>query len=272
MKKIPYKNLTKSNKIFRIVNIAIMFLLCAICVSLALYYGLVYDPNNRIIPSICIAVLALIPAIIEVIFRCRINNVIFIAIEIYLIFAGLIGSVLNVYYLVSWYDIVIHILMGYIVAICGIFVISRLGNYNKMNIFLVAIFCVCFSLAIEVIWEIFEWGADNLFNQTMQGEKLPSYNQPLVWDTMIDLVCNTSGAIIFFIHYMLGKFSKCSLGMKFIEKNLAFKNDENLISSAEVNLKTEDVSKNCNCDKISEETIEKTSDLTKTQKKYKKKK
>lgn len=271
MKKIPYKNLSKSNKIFRVVNLATMFLLCATCVSLALYYGLVYDPNNRIIPSICIAVLSLLPAIIEMIFRCRINNFIFIAIEIYLIFAGLIGSVLNVYYLVGWYDIVIHIFMGYIVAVCGIFVISRLGNYNKMNIFLVAIFCVCFSLAIEVIWEIFEFGADNLFNQTMQGEKLPNYNQPLVWDTMIDLICNTSGAIIFFIHYIVGKSSKYSLGMKFVENNLAFNSDENLVSDTNVNLQT-DVSKNCDSNEISKETIEKTLDLTEKQKKYKKKK
>lgn len=215
-----FKNLQKHNQIFRIINLVVMALLCLACVALAFYYGFVYDPNNRIVPAICIAILSLVPLAIEGIFGRRFNNVVFLSIEIYLIFAGLIGSVLNVYYLVSWYDIVIHILMGYLVAMCGIFVISRLGNYKKMSVVLVIFFCFCFSLAIEVLWEIFEWGADNLFNQTMQGEKLPGVNQPLVGDTMLDLVCNTTGATIFFFHFVIGKFSKKSLGINFIEKQL----------------------------------------------------
>ena len=110
--------------------------------------------------------------------------------------------------------------MGYLVAMCGIFVISRLGEYKKFNVVLVALFCVCFSLAIEVLWEIFEWAADSLFGQTMQGEKLPGVNQPLVGDTMLDLVCNTTGAVVFFFHFVLGKTIKRSLGINFIEKQL----------------------------------------------------
>lgn len=215
-----FEQLEKHNKIFRIINLVVMALLCCSCVALAFYYGLVYDPNNRIIPAVCIALLSLVPLVVELIFGRRFNNVVFLAIEIYLIFAGLIGSVLNVYYLTSWYDIVIHILMGYLVAMCGIFVISRLGEYKKFNVVLVALFCVCFSLAIEVLWEIFEWAADSLFGQTMQGEKLPGVNQPLVGDTMLDLVCNTTGAVVFFFHFVLGKTTKKSLGINFIEKQL----------------------------------------------------
>ncbi len=215
-----FKELEKNDKIFRIINLVVMTLLCLSCVALAFYYGLVYDPNNRIVPAVCIALLSLVPAAVELVFGRRFNNVVFLAIEIYLIFAGLVGSVLNVYYLTSWYDIVIHILMGYLVAMCGIFIISRLGQYKKINFVLVALFCVCFSLAIEVLWEIFEWAADNLFGQTMQGEKLPGVNQPLVGDTMLDLVCNTTGAAVFFFHFILGKTTKRSLGINFIERQL----------------------------------------------------
>ena len=215
-----FKQLEKNDKIFRIINLVVMTLLCLSCVALAFYYGLVYDPNNRIVPAVCIALLSLVPAAVELVFGRRFNNVVFLAIEIYLIFAGLVGSVLNVYYLTSWYDIVIHILMGYLVAMCGIFIISRLGQYKKINFVLVALFCVCFSLAIEVLWEIFEWAADNLFGQTMQGEKLPGVNQPLVGDTMLDLVCNTTGAAVFFFHFILGKTTKRSLGINFIERQL----------------------------------------------------
>ncbi len=219
------KNKIKNDKIFRIINLIIMSLLCITCIIFAFYYGFVSDPNSRIIPSICIAVLSLVPLFIELIFRKKFNNIVFLAIEIYLIFAGLIGSVLNVYYLVAWYDIIIHTLMGYLVALCGIFVISRIGNYKKMNAFLVATFCLCFSLAIEVLWELFEWGADNLFNQTMQGEKIVGYGEPLVGDTMLDLLCNTIGSFLFFIHFIVGRTTKFSLGIKFLEKQLVKEND-----------------------------------------------
>ena len=220
------KNKIKNDKVFRIINLIIMFLLCLSCIIFAFYYGFVSDPNSRIIPSICIAVLSLVPLFIELIFRKKFNNVVFLAIEIYLIFAGLIGSVLNVYYLVAWYDIIIHTLMGYLVALCGIFVISRIGNYKKMNALLVATFCLCFSLAIEVLWELFEWGADNLFNQTMQGEKIVGLGEPLVGDTMLDLLCNTIGSFLFFIHFIVGRTTKFSLGIKFLEKQLVRENDD----------------------------------------------
>lgn len=230
-----FKQLEKHTKTFRIINLIIMSVLFASCVALAFYYGLVYDPNDRLISAISIAILALVPVVLEIIFGRRFNNFVFFVFEIYLIFAGFVGSVLNVYYLTSWYDIVIHILMGYIVAMCGIFVISRLNNYKKINIVLVALFCVCFSLAIEVLWEIFEWAADNLFAQTMQGEKLPGLNQPLVNDTMLDLVCNTSGAMIFFFHFIFGKTTKRSLGINFIEKQLVKENFSENISVTEEN-------------------------------------
>lgn len=220
------KNKIKHDKVFRIINLIIMSLLCITCIIFAFYYGFVSDPNSRIIPSICLAVLSLVPLFIELIFRKKFNNVVFLAIEIYLIFAGLIGSVLNVYYLVAWYDIIIHTLMGYLVALCGIFVISRIGNYKKMNALLVATFCLCFSLAIEVLWELFEWGADNLFNQTMQGEKIVGLGEPLVGDTMLDLLCNTIGSFLFFIHFIVGRTTKFSLGIKFLEKQLVRENDD----------------------------------------------
>ena len=119
-------------------------------------------------------------------------------------------------------------------------------------------FCLCFSLAIEVLWEIFEWGADNLFNQTMQGEKLPGVNQPLVGDTMLDLVCNTTGAAIFFFHFLIGKFSKKSLGINFIEKQLT-KEEALMIADQQEQLKeqsnepkTEQIDESTQIEKVEE--------------------
>ena len=241
---VKFKDLNKREKIFRVTNLIVMLLLFVACVAMAIYYKFVYDPNDRIIPAVCIAILSLLPVLFELIFGRRINNVVFLIIELYLIFAGLIGSVLNVYYVVNWYDIIIHILMGYFVAILGIFVAGKIGNYSKYNVLFVAVFCLCFSLAVEVLWEIFEWGADNLFNQTMQGEKIEGYGQPLIFDTMLDMVCNTVGALIFFAQYLIGKLSKFKFGINFIENNLIAKPNDVNDNKIESDYKVENIEKN----------------------------
>lgn len=218
---VAFNNLSKNEKIFRVINVVLMLIMFVACIVLAFYYYFVYDPNQRLIPAICIAILTLFPILIEIIFGRRINNFIFLVIELYLLFAGFIGSVLNVYYLVWWYDIIIHIMMGYFVAIIGFFIAYKFELSSKHAILFTAIFCICFSLAVEVLWEIFEWGADNILNQTMQGEKIEGFNQPLVFDTMLDMVCNTIGALIFSVQYLIGKLSKCKMGIKFLENNFS---------------------------------------------------
>ena len=244
--RIKFSELSKNEKIFRVINLVFMALLSLTCVAFAIYHGIIKDPYNRMVASVTMAVASLAPFLIELIFRIRLNPIIFIGVEIYAAIAGLFGSVLRGYTILPWFDAVVHTIMGYMVAMMGIFIISRLINYKKLNPWLVLLFCFCFSLAIELVWELCEWFSDLFLGQTAQGPKVEG-NAPLVTDTMEDILCNTCGAIIFMLHYIIGKFSKASLGIKAIENGLTSQRmkyveleDGKVVKESFVNSKCED--------------------------------
>ena len=228
---------SKSQKIFRIINLVLMVMQSLFCLGLAIYYSQIGDPNNRLFSSVMMALASLIPFGVELIFRFRFPALMFLFYQIYLLFAGTIGSALYVYYLVSFYDIIIHCLAGYVFALLGIFLLSKTTNYQKQSILFVALFCFLFSMACELVWELIEWACDNLFDQTAQGVPVSEYGVPFVTDTMQDMLCNFAGGIVFVLHYVIGKIlakkDKCSLGINFYERDLAgiiqVKSSENLL-------------------------------------------
>lgn len=219
--RVKFKDLSKRDKIFRIVNLVLMLAIVAVSIGLGIYYGVTGDKYNRLAACITMAILAIVPYLVELIFRTRLSNILFFGLEIYLVFAGIVGSLLRVYVTLFWYDMFVHTLMGYLVAMLGIFIISKLGDYSKLSPWLIAVFCLLFSLSIELIWELCEWFSDLFVGQTAQGDKIPGYGAPLVTDTMEDILCNFSGALIFFLHYVISKATHKSLGIHAMERELA---------------------------------------------------
>lgn len=215
-----FKELKKGDQIFRIINLVFMALQFLACIGMGIYYLSIGDPENRVFSCFGITVLVILPYLAELIFRFRLPGLILFGYQIYVLFAGVIGSVFNVYYLASWYDLIIHTLAGYVFALLGIFVVSRLENYSKLNKWTIVIFCFCLSMACELIWELLEWFVDNCLGQTAQGPIAEGHNAPLVTDTMVDILCNFCGAIVFSVQYIIGKSTKATLGTKFFEKQL----------------------------------------------------
>lgn len=236
-KKVKFSELSKGQKIFRICNLVIMALFCLACVGISIWYGVTGDTRNRLFSSILMAVVIIAPFLVELIFRFRFNNAIFLGYQIYCLFAGIIGSALDVYKLVWWYDVVVHVIMGYMAAMLGLFVLSRIDNYKKFNLLTVVFVCLCFSLAVELVWELFERFSFICFHQSAQGEPILTADGRYIVDlrdTIEDLLCNLTGAIIFSWHFLVGKLTKCHLGIPAIEKclteratsNQTVKNDE----------------------------------------------
>lgn len=220
-----FNQLSKYDKIFRIINLCIMLISFLICVGLSIYYFCIGDPDSRALSSIGIAVVMILPWIGEMIFRRRLSNILFLAYQIYAIISGVVGSVFNLYNIVWWFDIFVHLLAGYVFSLVGIFIISRLQDYRKLNPWTIILFCFCLTLAIELVWELAEWTVSLIFKQPVQGEFVPEYGAALVTDTMEDILCNFIGGIIFAIHLIIGKFSKYNLGIKYYEKELVYVND-----------------------------------------------
>lgn len=216
-----FKSLPKGDKVFWIANYTFSILTSILCIVLSFYYGFVYNWNNRLFSAIAMSFVCLIPILFELISQRRLPNIVFLTVNLYILFSGVLGSALNNYYLISWYDIVIHTIMGYAIAMLALFFICRLGDNKRMRAITIALFCLFFSLGIELIWEIFERFIDVFLGQTAQGVKVAGTNSPLVVDTIEDLICNFSGAMLFFIHFIVDRFTKLDLGFNYIIKDFS---------------------------------------------------
>lgn len=222
----PFKILTKREQALRIINVILMLGFFVASLTFMLISITKHDFGRTFMTSIVMQVLFVLPLLIELIFGRRLSNLVVFCYVLYIILAGFIGSLLRVYYLFNGYDKIIHCLFGYIFSMPAIFIISLCQDYKKLNPVLVGLFCLLFSLSLELLWEILEFSIDRLLGQTMQGVPIEGYGVPLVTDTMTDMMCNTSGAILFFLHFIIGKKTKLNLGINRIEKELVFKRGE----------------------------------------------
>ncbi|MCK4635591.1 MAG: hypothetical protein KAT32_01910 [Candidatus Moranbacteria bacterium] len=138
------------------------------------------------------------------------------------IFATLfLGEIHGYYESFWWWDLVLHtgsaVVFGFVGFII-LLVLQRGGRVEAKALWL-AIFSFAFAMAIGVVWEIFEFTADQLFNLNMQKSGLT--------DTMWDLIVNALGALfasfVGFL-YLKGedKFSFSVLIDRFIKNNPQF--------------------------------------------------
>jgi hypothetical protein len=115
-----------------------------------------------------------------------------------------------------WWDIFLNLIAATALGLIGLTVLFVLNKEERMDASpaIIAIFAFCFAFAIGGIWEIFEYGMDNLFEFNLQESSA---------DTMKDLVVNSIGALFVSLggYYYLknGKVILISsLMKKFIEK------------------------------------------------------
>ena len=111
---IKFQYLSKKDKIFRVINFVLMIAMLITTIALLIYYVKTGDVHNRLVTCISMSLLYILPFLIEIIMRRRIQNLFVFCYLIYALVAGLIGSVLYMYYRVSWFDIVVHTFAGYI--------------------------------------------------------------------------------------------------------------------------------------------------------------
>ncbi|OAN65207.1 hypothetical protein A8B83_05560 [Rhodobacteraceae bacterium EhC02] len=101
-----------------------------------------------------------------------------------------LGEVFDFYNRFWWWDMVMHAgsaigfgLIGFVL----VFMMFQGDRYAAPPI-AVAFFAFCFAIAIGAIWEIFEFGMDQVFGLNMQKSGL--------MDTMADLIMDFIGALI----------------------------------------------------------------------------
>ena len=161
--------------------------------------------------------------------RVRFSSFLKCAIVLFIFAAEFLGEIKNYYYTISWWDTMLHLMSGVILALIGFMLVNALNKSDRITLQLtplfVALFAFTFAMASGALWEIFEFAGDRLFHMDMQkykpidgvimqiledGSTLITYPPNVGWsydagliDTMQDIICDfVSAAAVSVLGYI----------------------------------------------------------------------
>ena len=157
--------MSKTEKIVRITGTAVCELFTAATIIMLLFN----KQYNRLPLAIITLFIIFVPLVTEKIFRCKISLPVYIFTICY--FTGpMLGQCYNLYYLLSWWDKMLHILGGVLFSLFGIFLFERFSGSTKKRLLFTAVFALCFSVTVSALWEFAEFGADVFSGTDMQHD------------------------------------------------------------------------------------------------------
>ncbi|MBQ9148065.1 MAG: hypothetical protein IJX69_00690 [Oscillospiraceae bacterium] len=209
--------------------------LCEIFTVCTIIMLLAGSEPDRLLLACATLLLAALPMLLEKLLRCRISLPVYIFALAYAI-GPMLGHCWKLYYTVPVWDKLLHISGGVMFAILGAYFFDLLAK-NKDLPAVRIIFALCFSMAIAVLWEFCEFGADQFLGMDMQddtvihsltsyllgdrlgvtgsieniqsvavnGIPLPGYIDIGLIDSMLDMLLETLGAIVTCLFLWLDK-------------------------------------------------------------------
>ena len=200
--------------------------LCEIFTVCTIIMLLASGEPDRLLLAFATLLLAALPMLLEKLFHCRISLPVYIFALAYAI-GPMLGHCWKLYYTVPVWDKLLHICGGVMFAILGAFFFDKLAQ-GKQKPITGALFALCFSMAIAVVWEFMEFGADRFLGMDMQddlvvthltsyllgesigmtgsieniqsvvvnGIQLPGYIDIGLIDSMLDMLLESLGALV----------------------------------------------------------------------------
>ncbi|MBU1119180.1 hypothetical protein KKH43_04840 [Patescibacteria group bacterium] len=112
------------------------------------------------------------------------------------IFAAMyLGELYQYYDKFWWWDLMLHSLSGVILGFVGFILVYVLNREKRVKVILsplfVAFFSISFAVTVGVLWEIFEFSADEIFGLNSQR-----WTRTGVVDTMWDLIVDFFGGLL----------------------------------------------------------------------------
>lgn len=150
-----------------------------------------------------------------------------------------LGEILGFFVKISWWDNLLHMFSGCMIALLSFSLINLLNKTNgkdfKLNIWFASIFAFSLTLAIGALWEVYEFASDMFFESNMQRayvSTLSGRGEPLVGmaaleDTMNDLILDAIGGLVTCVVCALCvKFNKIKIEDLSVIKRRPQDNDE----------------------------------------------
>lgn len=178
-------------------NNVLIFLcsLASLCYFVRDYNIGAYD---RLLGSASIILVLFIPRIFQKIFKLKISDGMELIYVVFIILAQFLGSVVNLYNTVWWYDLFTHFLSGILTAVLSLVILNWFSMYKDKNKGFNILFIISFTLMVASIWEMLEFGADTFLGMNVQHSI-----ETGVSDTMEDILVAFLGSIIVSLSYLL---------------------------------------------------------------------
>ena len=201
-------------------------ILCEIFTVCTILMLLASGEPDRLLLAFATLLLAALPMLMEKLLHCRISLPVYIFALAYAV-GPMLGHCWKLYYTVPVWDKLLHISGGVMFAILGAYFFDLLAKNKELPV-VRTIFALCFSMAIAVLWEFCEFGADiflgmdmqddtvihsltsyllgdslggtgsieNIQSVTVNGIPLPGYIDIGLIDSMLDMLLETLGAMV----------------------------------------------------------------------------
>ena len=160
-----------------------------------------------------------LPSIINKRFSIQIPSIVEVLYYIFLYCAIYLGEVRSFYYLIPFWDTILHAFSGAMLGALGFSLVSMLNHevshYVRLSPFFIALFAFSFALAFGSLWEIYEFSMDFIFKTNMQKyityEGVVLVGNEALLDTMKDIIVDSISALsvsIFGYFYLINQSNK----------------------------------------------------------------
>ena len=153
----------------------------------------------------CLGIAVLfVPDLIQKKFSCRLPSLLTILYYIFLYCAIYLGEVRSFYYVIPFWDSILHGFSAGMLGVFGFWLVDLLNQNEKVRVHLsplfVSLFAFCFAVTVGAVWEIYEFTGDALLGLNMQKFRLSDgtvlIGHAALGDTMKDIIIDSIGALV----------------------------------------------------------------------------
>ncbi len=171
-------------------------LICSILIADGIAFFMIAPSHpDRIFAILSTAVLPFLPTVLRKISHISFHPSLELIYLIFLVIASYLGSVINLYKYISWYDIFAHTISGFLTGYLAIYLLIQLKHYKEKDLGFQLLFIMGIVFLVAGLWEFFEFGSDCIIGSNMQ------HVETGVRDTMEDMLVAFLGGFLFSVFY-----------------------------------------------------------------------
>jgi len=156
-------------------KLIVIYLILRILVIVSMVFQILLGNFSNVAMCILALFLFTIPTIISEKFKIGIPSLLETIIYLFIYATAILGEINNFYGIIPFWDTLLHTLNGFICAGIGFSLVDLLNQNSKaikLSPMYISIFAFCFSMTIGILWEFYEFSADNILKIDMQKDRI----------------------------------------------------------------------------------------------------